>query len=191
MTQVDTSIPTFLKRKPGDAPLPTKKAEKSAVDLINEARKKDGLRPYAPGKTVEAAAAVVAAVAKSPAKRTAMEKQVVKLAVETAKAPKKAGKLVEKALQARNDLAAAAKKQAEVEASKPKTEQKKGWPREGSKNAILLDAAIKAGKNGSTWDALAKKVGWQRCSYSLKTLCKQVGARLEERNDRVYVTAPK
>lgn len=187
MTNVDTSIPSFLKRKEtakaakkfadekkdqrleaaqkAVAAVRADNEKPTAVEQINEARKKDGLRPYDSKK---------------------------------AKVPKKAGKLVAKALAERDKLKQTAKEVAAKSASKPKDVEKstkssapKGWPREGSKNAILLNAAISAGKDGSTWAALAKKVGWTRCNWSLKTLCKQVGAKLDERNDRVYVTLTK
>lgn len=123
MTKIenDLNIPTFLKRLDVTPPAATAadakafaekkkdekiKTAKTAIEQINQARKKDGLRPYAPAK---AAAAVVSAVAKPPEKRSADEKTLVNLAVQTAKAPKKAGKLVAAALKQRNELAEKAK----------------------------------------------------------------------------------
>lgn len=62
------------------------------------------------------------------------------------------------------------------------------WPKPGTKNAKLFEAALKSGKDGITWDALAKKIGWQRCSWTLKLICRRKKARLEERDGRVFVT---
>ncbi len=63
--------------------------------------------------------------------------------------------------------------------------------RTGTKNAILLDAAIAAGEKGSTWEALAKKVGWTRCTWALKNVCKITHAKLTEKDGRVFVTPKK
>jgi hypothetical protein len=61
--------------------------------------------------------------------------------------------------------------------------------KEGSKLALLLDSAVNAGKGGIAMKELCKKVGWDRCSWSLKQVCKQANKKLRiDDNDRVFVS---
>jgi hypothetical protein len=60
--------------------------------------------------------------------------------------------------------------------------------RDGSKLALLIDTAVAAGKKGIAMKELAKKVGWERCADTLRKTCKRIGAKLEEKDDRVVVS---
>ena len=145
MSNVDTSIPNFLKRKETAPKKPEKpkllevsKAmtplAQTAVERINEARKADGLREYKQGKRDAAT-----------------------------KVPKKAGKLVAKAIEQRDALKKTAKEQAAKSASKPndaENPKSKSAKPKAKRDPGKKDAVIAAIKKGATMKELEKVTGW-------------------------------
>lgn len=61
--------------------------------------------------------------------------------------------------------------------------------RAGSKQALLLDAAVAAGSIGATEAELCKKLGgWKKCAVTLRRVCEKVGAKVERVEGRFVVT---
>jgi hypothetical protein len=59
----------------------------------------------------------------------------------------------------------------------------------GSKLAKMLDAAVAAGKDGITEEALCKKIGgWKACAVTLRRVCERVGAKCAKVGGKFVVT---
>lgn len=65
--------------------------------------------------------------------------------------------------------------------------------REGSKQAIMLDLALRG--EGATEAAMCKKLGWKKCRVTLKRVAEKVGAKLDAKKnaagETVYFAAMK
>lgn len=127
----------------------------TAMARINEARKADGLREYTQGKR-EAAT----------------------------KVPKKAGKLVEKAIAQRDALKKTAKEAAAKSASKPKTAEKaksKSAGRKSPERKQKVELLLKtlARKDGVTNADMIKALGKRVSAHSMKLICQNHDKRLK------------
>lgn len=163
--------------------------EKSRVRVEQLLAKKSGATAAMPltGKAALRAIADAAVEAGHPIQRAAEPKKPL-----TGKAARQAMRRADKALKAEER---AAKR---VASGKPAKVARKGAAlrpdglTEGSKNAVMLDLAMKAGKAGITEKAICAKLGWKACAVTLKRVCERVGVTLTRKDGLFHVTgAPK
>lgn len=151
----------------------------SAVDTINAARAKDGLRPYEPKKSkLSSLTSIPSTAGKSDGARARRMREKEGRVVP----PKKAGSLVEKALKARDELAAKAKAKTPEKAAVKLNTKAANKPKKSSadkKRKVDLMLQALARKNGVDNAELAKILGARPSAATMRKVCETHSKRFK------------